>query len=139
VRLVDEPLRGVKVLSPEVYEDSRGFFMESYNRRRFAELGIDCDFVQDNHSRSSLGVLRGLHYQLDRAQAKLVRTTRGSVFDVVVDIRHGSPSFGEWVGIELSEENRLQPSSSLPRDSHTDSWSSARSPSSSTSARISTA
>jgi len=108
VRLVDEPLRGVKVLSPEVYEDSRGFFMESYNRRRFAELGIDCDFVQDNHSRSSLGVLRGLHYQLDRAQAKLVRTTRGSVFDVVVDIRHGSPSFGEWVGIELSEENRLQ-------------------------------
>jgi len=108
VRLVDEPLRGVKVLSPEVYEDSRGFFMESYNRRRFAELGIDCDFAQDNHSRSSRGVLRGLHYQLGHAQAKLVRTTSGRVFDVVVDVRRGSPSFGRWFGIELSEENRLQ-------------------------------
>jgi dTDP-4-dehydrorhamnose 3,5-epimerase len=108
VRLVDEPLRGVKVLSPDVYEDSRGFFMESYHRRRFAELGIDCDFVQDNHSRSPRGVLRGLHYQLGRAQAKLVRATRGRVFDVVVDIRLGSPSFRHWVGIELSEDNRLQ-------------------------------
>jgi len=82
--------------------------MESYNRRRFAELGIDCDFVQDNHSRSSRGVLRGLHYQLGHAQAKLVRATRGRVFDVVVDIRRGSSSFGRWVGIELSEDNRLQ-------------------------------
>ena len=108
MRLVDEPLRGVKVLSPDVYEDSRGFFMESFNRRQFAELGIDCDFVQDNHSRSSLGVLRGLHYQLGHPQAKLVRTTRGRVFDVVVDIRRASPSFGRWFGIELSEENRLQ-------------------------------
>jgi len=86
VRLIDEPLPGVKVLSPEVYEDSRGFFMESYNRRRFAELGIECDFAQDNHSRSSLGVLRGLHYQLGYAQAKLVRTTRGRVFDVVAQL-----------------------------------------------------
>ena len=108
MRLIDEPLPGVKVLSPEVYEDSRGFFMESYNRRRFAAFGIDCDFAQDNHSRSSRGVLRGLHYQLGHAQAKLVRTTRGRVFDVVVDIRRGSPSFGRWFGIELSEENRLQ-------------------------------
>jgi dTDP-4-dehydrorhamnose 3,5-epimerase len=108
VRLIDEPLPGVKVLSPEVYEDSRGFFMESYNRRRFAAFGIECDFAQDNHSRSSLGVLRGLHYQLGHAQAKLVRTTRGRVFDVVADIRRGSPSFGRWFGIELSEENRLQ-------------------------------
>jgi dTDP-4-dehydrorhamnose 3,5-epimerase len=108
VRLVDEPLRGVKVLSPDVYEDSRGFFMESYNRRRFAELGIDCNFVQDNHSRSPRGVLRGLHYQLGHAQAKLVRATRGRVFDVVVDIRLGSPSFGHWFGLELSEDNRLQ-------------------------------
>jgi len=108
VRLVEEPLPGVKVLSPEVHEDSRGFFMESYNRRQLAELGIDYDFVQDNHSRSSRGVLRGLHYQLGHAQAKLVRVTRGRVFDVVVDIRRGSPSFGRWTGIELSEDNRLQ-------------------------------
>ena len=76
VRVIDEPLPGVMVISPEVHEDSRGFFMESYNRRRFTELGIGVDFVQDNHSRSNRGVLRGLHYQLRRPQAKLVRATR---------------------------------------------------------------
>ena len=108
MRLIDEPLAGVKVLAPEVYEDHRGFFMESYHHRRFAGLGIDYAFVQDNHSRSSRGVLRGLHYQLGCAQAKVVRATRGRVFDVVVDIRRGSPSFGRWAGIELSEDNRLQ-------------------------------
>ena len=96
------------ILEPRVHEDPRGFFMESYNRRRFAELGIAHDFVQDNHSRSSRGVLRGLHYQLAQPQAKLVRATRGHVFDVVVDIRRGSPSFGRWAGAELSDSNRLE-------------------------------
>jgi dTDP-4-dehydrorhamnose 3,5-epimerase len=107
LQVVDEPLSGVKLLAPKVIEDSRGFFMESYNRRDLAELGIAHEFVQDNHSRSSHGVLRGLHYQIGHAQAKLVRVTRGSVFDVVVDIRRGSPNFGRWAGAELSEGNRL--------------------------------
>ncbi len=108
MRVIDEPLPGVKLIAPEVHEDHRGFFMESYNRRRFAELGVTDEFVQDNHSRSVRGVLRGLHYQLGRPQAKLVRATRGRVFDVVVDIRRGSPTFGRWAGAELTEENRLQ-------------------------------
>ena len=107
MRVVDEPLPGVKLIEPKVIEDSRGFFMESYNRRNLADLGVAIEFVQDNHSRSSRGVLRGLHYQIDHAQAKLVRVTRGRVFDVVVDIRRGSPNFGRWAGTELSEDNRL--------------------------------
>jgi len=107
LQVVDEPLSGVKLLAPKVIEDGRGFFMESYNRRDLAELGIAHDFVQDNHSRSSRGVLRGLHYQLGHAQAKMVRVTRGRVFDVVVDIRRGSPTFAQWAGAELSEDNRL--------------------------------
>ena len=107
MRVVEEPLPGVKLLAPKVIDDSRGFFMESYNRRHLADLGIAHEFVQDNHSRSSRGVLRGLHYQLGHAQAKLVRVTRGRVFDVVVDIRRGSPNFGRWAGAQLSEENRL--------------------------------
>ena len=107
MQVVEEPLSGVKLLAPKVIEDSRGFFMESYNRRNLAKLGITHDFVQDNHSRSSRGVLRGLHYQIGHAQAKLVRVTRGRVFDVVVDIRRGSPNFGRWAGAELSEDNRL--------------------------------
>jgi dTDP-4-dehydrorhamnose 3,5-epimerase len=97
----------VKLLAPTVIEDDRGFFMESYNRRVLTSLGISHAFVQDNHSRSSRGVVRGLHYQLGHAQAKLVRVTRGRVFDVVVDIRRGSPSFARWAGVELSEDNRL--------------------------------
>jgi dTDP-4-dehydrorhamnose 3,5-epimerase len=105
--LIDEPLEGVKLLAPKVIEDDRGFFMESYNRRVLADLGITHDFVQDNHSKSSRGVLRGLHYQLGHAQAKLARVTRGRVFDVVIDIRRGSPSFARWIGVELNEENRL--------------------------------
>jgi dTDP-4-dehydrorhamnose 3,5-epimerase len=108
VRVIDEPLPGVKLIAPVVHEDHRGFFMESYNRRRFAEIGITDVFVQDNHSRSARGVLRGLHYQLGRPQAKLVRATRGRVFDIVVDIRRGSPTFSRWAGAELTEENRLQ-------------------------------
>jgi dTDP-4-dehydrorhamnose 3,5-epimerase len=107
VRVIDEPLPGVMILEPVVHIDDRGFFLESYHRHHFAELGIVHEFVQDNHSRSTRGVLRGLHYQLGHAQAKLVRVTRGRVFDVVVDIRRGSPSFARWTGIELNEDNRL--------------------------------
>jgi dTDP-4-dehydrorhamnose 3,5-epimerase len=106
MRRIDTDLPGVCLIEPVVHGDHRGFFMESYHRARFAELGIDCEFVQDNHSRSRAGVLRGLHYQLGRPQAKLVRATVGTVFDVVVDIRRGSPTFGRWVAAELSDGNR---------------------------------
>lgn len=96
----------VLVLEPSQFGDSRGFFLESYNRRSFlAATGIDTEFVQDNHSRSTRGVLRGLHYQLRRPQGKLVRVVRGAVFDVAVDLRQSSPTFGKWVGTELSEHN----------------------------------
>ncbi len=95
----------VKILEPKVFKDERGFFLESWNRKTFAELGIDRDFVQDNHSRSQQNILRGLHYQLHRPQAKLVRVTRGEVFDVAVDLRKSSPTFGKWVGVLLSESN----------------------------------
>jgi len=92
-----------------VFEDARGFFVESYNRRTLKEVaGIDAEFVQDNHSRSSLGVLRGIHYQLETPQGKLVRATRGEVFDVAVDLRRSSPTLGRWVGVRLSEENKRQ-------------------------------
>ena len=97
------------ILEPKVFGDSRGFFLESYNERAFgAATGLDVQFVQDNHSRSGKGVLRGLHYQLEQPQGKLVRVTRGRVFDVAVDIRRASPTFGRWVGAELSEENHVQ-------------------------------
>ena len=97
----------VLVLEPKVFGDDRGFFFESYNRRAFLEAtGLDVDFVQDNHSRSAKNVLRGLHYQLEQSQGKLVRATVGSVFDVAVDIRKRSPNFGRWVGVELSAENK---------------------------------
>ena len=99
-------LAEVKLLEPRVFADSRGFFLESYNRRTFAEFGIDETFVQDNHSRSERGVLRGLHYQLIQPQGKLVRTVRGEIFDVAVDLRRSSPTFGQWTGHLLSEENR---------------------------------
>ncbi|HET8732889.1 MAG TPA: dTDP-4-dehydrorhamnose 3,5-epimerase [Anaeromyxobacteraceae bacterium] len=99
----------VVVLEPRVFGDARGFFFESFNRRALeAALGRPLDFVQDNHSRSARGVLRGLHYQLPHPQAKLVRVVRGEVFDVAVDLRRGSPTFGRWVGERLSAENRRQ-------------------------------
>lgn len=101
-------LEGVWLLEPRVYSDHRGFFVESYNRRTMADLGITTEFVQDNHARSGRGVLRGLHYQLGRPQAKLVRVTVGRVFDVVVDVRGGSATFGRWFGAELSAESFLQ-------------------------------
>ncbi len=99
----------VLIIEPKVFGDARGFFLESFNQRAFREAtGLDLDFVQDNHSRSAGGVLRGLHYQLRQAQGKLVRVVRGSVYDVAVDVRKSSPTFGRWVGVELSESNHRQ-------------------------------
>lgn len=99
----------VLVLEPRVFQDARGFFFESFNQRVFTEAtGVDVRFVQDNQSRSGPGVLRGLHYQMVQPQGKLVRVARGAVFDVAVDLRRSSPTFGRWVGLELSEENRRQ-------------------------------
>ncbi len=99
----------VWVLEPKVFGDARGFFMESFNARAFRDLtGTDVQFVQDNHSRSARGVLRGLHYQIRQPQGKLVRVTAGAVFDVAVDLRRASPTFGRWVGVELSAENNRQ-------------------------------
>ncbi len=99
----------VLVIEPRVFGDARGFFFESFNRKAFHEAtGLDMDFVQDNHSRSGKGVLRGLHYQVQQPQGKLVRVVRGAVFDVAVDIRPASPTFGQWAGVELSEENQCQ-------------------------------
>ena len=109
MNVIHTPLEGLLVLEPRVFGDDRGFFFESFNARRFAELtGVTSAFVQDNHSRSAKGVLRGLHYQIQQAQGKLVRATAGAVFDVVVDIRQSSPTFGQWYGIELSAENKRQ-------------------------------
>ncbi|KWT82681.1 MULTISPECIES: dTDP-4-dehydrorhamnose 3,5-epimerase [unclassified Variovorax] len=99
----------VLVIEPKVFGDARGFFYESFNGRAFDEaVGRHVDFVQDNHSRSVKGVLRGLHYQIQQPQGKLVRVVRGAVFDVAVDIRRSSPTFGQWVGVELTEENHKQ-------------------------------
>jgi dTDP-4-dehydrorhamnose 3,5-epimerase len=99
----------VIVFEPKVFGDARGFFMESFNAKTFAELtGVQRTFVQDNHSKSARGVLRGLHYQLQQPQGKLVRVSRGEVFDVAVDMRRSSPTFGKWVGEILSEENKRQ-------------------------------
>lgn len=99
----------VVLIEPKVFGDARGFFFESFNQKSFNEAtGTDFDFVQDNHSRSRKGVLRGLHYQIQQPQGKLVRVARGAVFDVAVDLRRGSPTFGQWVGAELSEDNQHQ-------------------------------
>lgn len=97
------------IFEPKVFGDDRGFFYESFNARRFKELtGLDREFVQDNHSKSAKNVLRGLHYQIQQAQGKLVRVVAGEVFDVAVDIRRSSPTFGKWVGVTLSAENKRQ-------------------------------
>jgi len=109
MKITDTPIPDVKIIDPEVFGDERGFFYESFNRRRFCEqTGLDLDFVQDNHSKSARGVLRGLHYQIEQAQGKLVRVASGSVFDVAVDIRRSSLNFGQWTGAELSAENHRQ-------------------------------
>lgn len=108
MKRMDTSLEGVCLLEPTVFGDERGFFMETYNQEIFEKLGIGHRFVQDNFSRSRRGVLRGLHYQIRHTQAKLVRVTLGEVFDVAVDIRVGSPTFGKWIGETLSAENKRQ-------------------------------
>jgi dTDP-4-dehydrorhamnose 3,5-epimerase len=109
MKVTPTALPEVLLLEPAVFGDERGFFMESYNARRFREAtGIDATFVQDNHSRSVRGVLRGIHYQVVRPQGKLVRVAAGRVFDVAVDLRRSSPRFGRWVGVELSDRNNHQ-------------------------------
>lgn len=100
-------LEGVILVKPKVFGDNRGFFLESYKKSEFIKNGIECEFVQDNHSKSEKGVLRGLHYQLEpKAQAKLVRCSKGKIFDVAVDIRKNSKTYGKWLKVELSEENK---------------------------------
>ena len=109
MNVVPTEIPEVLIIEPKVFEDDRGFFFESFNRRTFAEkIGLEADFVQDNHSRSSQNVLRGLHYQIQQPQGKLVRVVAGAVFDVAVDIRKSAPSFGKWVGCLLSAENKRQ-------------------------------
>jgi dTDP-4-dehydrorhamnose 3,5-epimerase len=108
-QVMQTPLEGVLVLEPKVFGDARGFFFESFNARDFEQAtGLKETFVQDNHSKSAKGVLRGLHYQVEHAQGKLVRVSQGAVFDVAVDIRQGSPTLGQWFGLELSAENKKQ-------------------------------
>lgn len=109
MNVIETAIPDVLILEPKVFGDERGFFFESFNHKVFTEAtGLDVSFVQDNHSRSAKGVLRGLHYQVTQPQGKLVRVVRGTVFDVAVDIRPASPHFGKWVGVELSEENQRQ-------------------------------
>jgi dTDP-4-dehydrorhamnose 3,5-epimerase len=109
MKVTPTSIPGVLVIEPKVFGDERGFFYESFNQKAFNEAtGLNETFVQDNHSRSAKGVLRGLHYQIEQPQGKLVRVVRGAVFDVAVDIRKSSPTFGQWVGVELSEENHKQ-------------------------------
>ena len=109
MQAIQTAIADVLIFEPKVFGDARGFFFESFNQQVFDQaVGRHVDFVQDNHSRSSKGVLRGLHYQIQQPQGKLVRVARGSVFDVAVDLRKSSPTFGQWVGVELSEENQRQ-------------------------------
>ncbi len=105
---IQTPLEGVLLIKPKVFGDVRGYFMESWQEKRYAAVGIDLPFVQDNHSCSSYGILRGLHFQKHKPQGKLVSVTLGSVFDVAVDIRKNSPTYGKWYGVELSGDNHHQ-------------------------------
>ncbi|HEY0210807.1 dTDP-4-dehydrorhamnose 3,5-epimerase [Acerihabitans sp.] len=109
MKVLDTKIDGVKIIEPKVFGDARGFFLETFEKRRYQSLlDIDLDFVQDNHSRSSKNVLRGLHFQKTNPQGKLVRVVRGEVFDVAVDIRRDSATYGQWEGVLLSEENKKQ-------------------------------
>ena len=110
MKITKTKLESVVIIEPDVFGDNRGFFMESWNKKKMAEAGLDYDFVQDNHSKSTVkGTLRGIHFQKgDKAQAKLVRCVKGAVLDVAVDLRKNSPTFKQWVGVELSEENKKQ-------------------------------
>lgn len=105
MKIITTAIPDVKILQPTAYGDARGFFLETWNHRTFAELGLNLTFVQDNHSRSGQGILRGMHYQSQHPQGKLVRVTQGCVFDVAVDLRQSSPTYGQWVGVELSDDN----------------------------------
>jgi dTDP-4-dehydrorhamnose 3,5-epimerase len=108
MKVIPTKIKGLVVIEPAVFEDKRGFFIESFHEEKFAAAGLPSHFVQDNHSHSVPGTLRGLHYQMRKPQGKLVRCIRGAIYDVAVDIRRGSPTFGHWVGVDLTEENRLQ-------------------------------
>ncbi|KGA42885.1 dTDP-4-dehydrorhamnose 3,5-epimerase [Pectobacterium odoriferum] len=109
MQITDSKIHGAKIIQPKVFGDARGFFLETFEKKRYQQmLNIDVDFVQDNHSRSSKGVLRGLHFQKTKPQGKLVHVVCGEVFDVAVDIRLGSPTYGVWEGVILSEENKTQ-------------------------------
>ena len=108
IRVTKAPIEGLYIIEPTKHGDSRGYFVETYNKRDMAESGFDIEFVQDNQSMSTKGVLRGLHFQKQYSQSKLVRCIRGEVFDVAVDLREGSPTFGKWTGIRLSAENKKQ-------------------------------
>jgi dTDP-4-dehydrorhamnose 3,5-epimerase len=109
MKITETPLPGLLIIEPRVFEDARGYFFETYQEERYNEAGINANFIQDNESKSVRGVVRGLHYQLAPwSQAKLVRVVQGRVFDVAVDLRRGSPTFGQWFGFELSEQNKKQ-------------------------------
>jgi dTDP-4-dehydrorhamnose 3,5-epimerase len=109
MKIIETPLPGLLIIEPRVIEDHRGYFFETFQQQRYSELGIDAGFIQDNESKSDRGVVRGLHYQLNPvAQAKLVRVVIGAVYDVALDLRKGSPTFGKWFGIELDETNKKQ-------------------------------
>lgn len=109
MEVMETPIRDLVVVKPKVFNDARGFFLETYNRTRYVEAGINAEFVQDNMSKSSYGVIRGLHFQKDpHCQAKLVSVVEGAVYDVAVDLRAGSPTYGQWYGVELTGENRWQ-------------------------------
>ncbi len=103
----ETPIKDLIIIEPKVFGDERGFFQETYNKESFSELGLNMEFVQDNHSKSKKGVLRGLHFQTKNVQGKLVRVTRGAVYDVAVDLRSDSPTFGEWYGVLLTEKNKM--------------------------------
>lgn len=108
IHVTKAPIEGLFIIEPTVHGDARGYFMETYNQKEMQEAGLNMVFVQDNQSMSTKGVLRGLHFQKAHPQGKLVRVIRGRVFDVAVDLRQGSPSFGQWFGVELSDENKKQ-------------------------------
>jgi dTDP-4-dehydrorhamnose 3,5-epimerase len=108
MNVIKTEIPGVLIIEPKIYGDSRGFFFECWHQNRYKDIGIDLNFVQDNHSRSQKGTLRGLHFQIAHPQGKLIRVSQGEVFDVSVDIRRGSPTFGKWVGVYLSDTNNRQ-------------------------------
>ena len=108
MKAIKEKLNGIILIEPDVYPDNRGFFLESYSKKKYEQIGINCEFVQDNHSASTKGTLRGMHWQVNPGQAKLVRVILGEVLDVIVDIRKNSPTFGQWEGFQLSAKNKKQ-------------------------------